>query len=219
MNVRLLSRAFVFYNVPGYKGESHMHIILASKSPRRRELMGLITDDFEVRTEEVDERSIEEEHKGEGASRISLYIAKAKAEAVFLSLTPEEREEYVTVAADTSVISEGRILGKPANKEDARDTLYALSGKRHSVVTGVWIMKGSISKGFCEETFVEFCDLDEFQKKTIEAYVSSDDPYDKAGSYGIQNGGALLVKKVDGDYFNVVGLPVMALSRELGSLE
>lgn len=195
-----------------------MHIILASKSPRRRELMELITDDFEVRTEEVDERAIEEEHKGEGASKISLYIAKAKAEAVFRSLTPEEREEYITVAADTSVISEGRILGKPADKEDARDTLYSLSGKRHSVVTGVWLMRGDISRGFSEESFVEFCDLDAFQKKTIEAYVDSPDPYDKAGSYGIQNGGALLVKKVDGDYFNVVGLPVMSLARELEML-
>ena len=195
-----------------------MHIILASKSPRRRELMELITNDFEVRTEDVDERAIEEEHKGEGASRISLYIAKAKAEAVFEHLTPEEREEYITVAADTSVISEGRILGKPADKDDARDTLYSLSGKRHSVVTGVWLIRGDISRGFSEETFVEFCDLDAFQKKTIEAYVDSHDPYDKAGSYGIQNGGALLVKKVDGDYFNVVGLPVMSLARELEML-
>jgi septum formation protein len=195
-----------------------MHIILASKSPRRRELMSLITDDFEVRTKDVDERAIEEELQGEGASKVSLYIAKAKAEAVFMSLTEKEREEYITVAADTSVISEGKILGKPADKEDARSTLYSLSGKRHSVVTGVWIMKGNVSKGFCEETFVEFCDLDEFQKKTIEAYVNSDDPYDKAGSYGIQNGGALLVKKVDGDYFNVVGLPVMSLARELEML-
>lgn len=196
-----------------------MHIILASKSPRRRELMRLITDDFEVITKDVDEREIEESLKGDGASKVSLYIAKAKAEAVFNSLSKEQREECITVAADTSVISEGRILGKPADKKEARDTLYSLSGKRHSVVTGVWIMRGNVSKGFCEETFVEFCDLDDFQKKTIESYVDSSDPYDKAGSYGIQSGGALLVKKVDGDYFNVVGLPVMALSRELGSLE
>ena len=195
-----------------------MHIILASKSPRRRELMSLITDDFEVITKDVDERAIEESLQGEGASKVSLYIAKAKAEAVFMSLSKEQREECITVAADTSVISEGKILGKPIDKEDARNTLYALSGKRHSVVTGVWIMQGNISKGFCEETFVEFCALDEFQKKTIESYVDSDDPYDKAGSYGIQNGGALLVKKVDGDYFNVVGLPVMALARELEML-
>jgi len=195
-----------------------MHIILASKSPRRRELMSLITEDFEVITKDVDERKIEEELQGEGASKVSLYIAKAKAEAVFNSLPQKAREEYITVAADTSVISEGKILGKPIDKEDARATLYSLSGKRHSVVTGVWIMKGNVSKGFCEETFVEFCDLDEFQKKTIESYVNSDDPYDKAGSYGIQNGGALLVKKVDGDYFNVVGLPVMSLARELEML-
>ena len=195
-----------------------MHIILASKSPRRRELMSLITEDFEVITKEVDERRIEEELQGEGASKVSLYIAKAKAEAVFMSLPEKAREEYITVAADTSVISEGKILGKPKDKEDARATLCSLSGKRHSVVTGVWIMKGNVSRGFCEETFVEFCDLDEFQKKTIESYVNSDDPYDKAGSYGIQNGGALLVKKVDGDYFNVVGLPVMSLARELEML-
>lgn len=196
-----------------------MHIILASKSPRRRELIKFITDDFEVLTADVDERKIEEEHSKTESSKVSLYIAKAKAEAVFDLLDPDKKKDSVIIAADTSVILEGKILGKPTDREDARDTLYALSGKRHSVVTGVWIIKGAQSKGFCEETFVEFSALDEFQKQTIEAYVASDDPYDKAGSYGIQNGGALLVKKIDGDYFNVVGLPVMSLARELSSLQ
>ena len=196
-----------------------MQLILASASPRRRELMSLITDDFEVITADIDERKLEDGLGATDAREVSVFIAKAKAEAVRDMLSAKDRDGKVIVAADTSVISGNEIMGKPLDKEDARNMLTKLCGKAHSVVTGVWIIAGEVSKGFSEETFVEFNVLDEFQRKTIENYISSDDPYDKAGAYGIQNGGALLVKKVDGDYFNVVGLPVMALARELACLE
>jgi len=196
-----------------------MHLILASASPRRRELMSLITEDFEVITADIDERKLEESLGNIPPKDVSQMIAKAKAEAVWASLSQDRQENCVVVAADTSVISGNRIMGKPVDKDDAGKMLTELSGKIHSVVTGVWIRCGNVGKGFSEETFVEFCQLDRFQQETIESYISTSDPYDKAGAYGIQNGGALLVKKVDGDYFNVVGLPVMALARELAGLE
>lgn len=196
-----------------------MHLILASASPRRRELMSLITDDFEVITADIDERELENDLGNIPAKEVSELIARAKAEAVWSTLSPSVREDAVVVAADTSVISGERIMGKPRDKEDAGQMLTELSGKIHSVVTGVWIITGDTRKGFSEETFVEFCPLDRFQQETIRSYISTPDPYDKAGAYGIQSGGALLVKRVDGDYFNVVGLPVMALARELATLE
>lgn len=196
-----------------------MHLILASASPRRRELMRLITEEFKVITADIDERELESSLGDIPAKDVSERIARAKAEAVWSTLSPSDTEDAVVVAADTSVISGDRIMGKPKDRAEAGQMLTELSGKIHSVVTGVWIIKDNKGKGFSEETFVEFCPLDRFQRETIESYISTSDPYDKAGGYGIQNGGALLVKRVNGDYFNVVGLPVMALSRELAALE
>lgn len=194
------------------------HIVLASASPRRKELMGLITKDFEVITSDVDERAIEEMYKHEGARNVALNEARAKAEAVWNTLSDELKNTSVVVAADTSVVLGDVIMGKPKDREDAVNMLTNLSGNVHSVVTGVWVLDKNFSDGFYEESFVHFADYDEYQKNLIESYVDSGDPFDKAGAYGIQNGGALLVKKVDGDYFNVVGLPVMKLARMLSKL-
>ncbi len=194
------------------------HIVLASASPRRKELMGLITKDFEVITSDVDERAIEEMYKHEGARSVALNEARAKAEAVWDTLSDELKDASVVVAADTSVVLGDVIMGKPKDREDAVNMLTNLSGNVHSVVTGVWVLDKNYSDGFYEESFVHFADYDEYQKNLIESYVDSGDPFDKAGAYGIQNGGALLVKKVDGDYFNVVGLPVMKLARMLSKL-
>lgn len=194
------------------------HIVLASASPRRKELMGLITKDFEVITSDVDERAIEEMYKHEGARNVALNEARAKAEAVWNTLSDELKNTSVVVAADTSVVLGDVIMGKPKDREDAVNMLTNLSGNVHSVVTGVWVLDKNFSDGFYEESFVHFADYDEYQKNLIESYVDSGDPFDKAGAYGIQNGGALLVKKVDGDYFNVVGLPVMRLARMLSKL-
>lgn len=195
------------------------HIILASGSPRRKELMGLITDDFSIKTAAVDERLIEEKYRSEGYKSVAVNEARAKAEAVWNTLDISERESSVVVAADTSVVLDDVIMGKPKDREDAVNMLTSLSGRSHSVITGVWVISSNYSEGFYEETFVHFAAYDDYQKNLIERYVDSGDPYDKAGAYGIQNGGALLVNKVDGDYFNVVGLPVMKLARILEDIK
>lgn len=193
-------------------------IVLASASPRRKELMSLITSGYEVITADVDERAIEEGLKGKSALEVARELACAKARAVFESLDSQRQSEVAVIGADTSVIIDDKILGKPSSKEDAREMLTSLSGRAHSVVTGVAIITSSEEKVFVEESIVEFSPLDDYQKNLIEKYINTNEPYDKAGAYGIQEGGALLVKSVSGDYFNVVGLPVMRLSRELSCL-
>ncbi len=200
-----------------------MKIILASASPRRKELLGLITKDFEVITAEVDERKIEDEVLKAAtdvkfklkASDLVECLAEAKAKAVFEMLSKEEKEDVLVIGADTCVVTDDEILGKPADEEDARRMLLNLSGMTHSVITGVSIITKDKKISFAEESLVTFNDDDAYQRALIEKYVQTKDPYDKAGAYGIQSGGALLVKKIEGDYFNIVGLPVCSLARNL----
>lgn len=180
--------------------------------------MSLITSDFVIKTADVDERAIENSLKGQPALEVAKALARAKAKAVFDLCSDEDKKDIAVIGADTSVIIDDRILGKPVDKDDARTMLTDLSGRTHSVVTGVSIFSYEGEITFAEESVVEFSALDEYQKNLIERYINTDEPYDKAGGYGIQEGGALLVKSVSGDYFNVVGLPVMRLSRELSSL-
>lgn len=192
-------------------------LILGSNSPRRRELLSLITEDFEVITCDIDERAIEEQLEANGVSVlfVSEMLAKAKAMAVYEMLAKEGDENIVVIGADTSVINGSVIYGKPEDRDDAVRMLTALSGITHVVATGVAIAyKGGV-KTFTEESLVEFYKLDEYQKKRIEEYVLSGDPMDKAGAYGIQGGASLLIKGIEGDYFNIVGLPVSRLAREL----
>lgn len=192
-------------------------LILASASPRRRELLSLITDDFEIITREVDERSaeIEMEKNGTPALRVSEGLALLKAKAVFDELSEDEKKQVCVIGADTSVVVDDEIFGKPSDKADAVSMLTRLSGRVHVVATGVCLITSEKIKCFTEETPVEFYELDQYQKDLIDRYCSSDEPYDKAGAYGIQGGGALLVKKIDGDFSNVVGLPVPRLAREI----
>lgn len=191
-----------------------MKLILASKSPRRSELMNLITSDFEVITADVDEREIEENYRGKDVLGLSEELAYYKAKTVFDTLE-QSGDKAVVIGADTTVICDGEVMGKPQDKDDARRMLTKLSGKAHQVVTGVALISSEKTVRFSEVADVIFNDLDEYQKDLIEKYISSDDPYDKAGSYGIQNGGALLVKGISGDFFSVVGLPVSSLSKAL----
>jgi septum formation protein len=195
-------------------------IILASASPRRRELLSLVTDKFEVLTADVDERAAEirMEEDGVPALKVSEHLAEIKAKAVFDSLSEEEKENSIVIGADTSVILGDVIYGKPEDREDAVRMLSSMCGKEHVVATGVALFAGSKKNVFTEETRVEFYRLDEFQSKLISDYCDSGSPYDKAGSYGIQDMGALLIKRIDGDYSNVVGLPVARLARELANL-
>lgn len=194
-----------------------MRIILASKSPRRKELMALITPDFEIMSEEVDERAIEEQVRRSGGSPsdVQTALARAKAKAVFDVLDENSRKDAVVIGSDTSVVCGDEILGKPSDKEDARRMLTMLSGRTHEVISGVCVKTAEREETFTEITKVKFGSLDEYQKQLIERYINTDEPYDKAGAYGIQQGGALLVETVEGDYFSVVGLPVRRLSQVL----
>jgi len=192
-------------------------IILASASPRRRELLSLVTDDFEIITADIDERAAEirMEEDGVPANKVSERLAEIKAEAVFDSLTEEEKDIFIVIGADTSVILDDVIYGKPEDREDAVRMLSSMSGRAHVVATGVALFTRSSKRVFTEETRVEFNALDDYQKTLISEYCDSRSPFDKAGAYGIQDKGALLIKGIDGDYSNVVGLPVARLAREL----
>ena len=200
--------------------KSDKRIILASASPRRRELLSLVTDNFEVLTADVDERAAEVRMEEEGvpALKVSEHLAEIKAKAVYDSLSDEEKENSIVIGADTSVILDNIIFGKPADREEAVNMLSLLSGHTHVVATGVAIFAGSEKKTFTEETRVEFNALDDYQRKLIEDYIDTGSPFDKAGGYGIQDMGALLVKGINGDYANVVGFPVSRLARELSNM-
>lgn len=173
-------------------------IILASGSPRRRELMGLLPWSFEVKIREVDETlapglSVEENVQA---------LALKKAEAVV-----QEYKEQFVVGADTMVCLEGKLLGKPHSEEEAYEMLKLLSGKAHQVLSGVAIIceaKG-MKEVFYEQTTVKMQQLSEEEIKT---YIATKEPMDKAGSYAIQGYGGKYIEGIEGDYFNVVGLPL-----------
>ena len=187
-----------------------MKVILASLSPRRKELMNLIIGGFDIEAADIDERAIEESLKDEDPLKVSEALALEKALAI-----AKTHPEDVVIGADTSVIANGKILGKPRDRGEAKEMLTMLAGIEHIVATGVAVVCGDKVETFTEETRVRFYDLDPYMEKKIEEYIDSADPYDKAGGYGIQTKGALLVEKIDGDYLNVVGLPVARLARVL----
>lgn len=195
-------------------------LILGSASPRRRELLSLITEDFTIKLADIDERALETdlETRNVPALEVSEELASAKAHAVFEMLDQDSRASSVVIGADTSVILDDVIYGKPESKEDAQRMLTNLSGRKHMVATGVSLVFEGGEKRFTDVSLVEFYPLDDYQKNVIERYIESGDPMDKAGAYGIQTGGALLVKGIEGDFLNVVGLPVARLARELSSV-
>lgn len=178
-------------------------IILASASPRRRELISLITDDFEIHTQDVDE-TIEEGTSPEDAVML-LSFKKASAVSVLF-------KGRTVIGADTIVVCDGKILGKPENRENAKEMLRMLSGRAHQVLTGVTITDGEKTDTFFVSSDVTFLKLTE---EEIATYVQSGESDDKAGSYGIQGKGSLLVEKINGDYFNIVGFPVSEVNRHL----
>lgn len=176
-------------------------ILLASASPRRRELLRLITPDFDCAAADVDETL----PQGITPPEAVLYLSKIKARA----FAPNNK---VIIGADTVVAVDDRIIGKPKSESDAFDILRSLSGRAHSVFTGVTIIDGKNETAFYSETKVFFYPL---KDREILDYIKTGECFDKAGAYGIQGKGSLLVEKIDGDYFNVVGLPVSKLYREL----
>lgn len=195
--------------VKNKKGKIKMQkrkIVLASKSPRRRELLSTFVSDFEIiadNSQEVIEPDITPE---EAVKRLALQKAKnvaAKAEA-----------DAVVIAADTIVFIDGKILGKPADEEEASRMLHQLSGREHHVCTGIAVIDNQSGAEACnfERTVVYFKPLSEAE---IEKYIKTGEPMDKAGAYGIQGIGSVFVEGIRGDYFNVVGFPMCALSKLL----
>lgn len=178
-------------------------IILASASPRRKELLSTAGLEFTVRVADVEEIIDEKASPDEVVMSLALQKAQAVAKAY---------PTATVIGADTVVVLDGEILGKPENEQNAIEMLTALSGRSHTVYTGVAIINGEKVINFCEATQVEFFPLTEDE---IRSYVATGEPMDKAGAYGIQGKGCVLVRKIDGDYFNVVGLPVSRVCREL----
>lgn len=180
-----------------------MKFVLASASPRRRELMKLISENFEVVSSDVDESVVDKDTLPPDIYVEELALLKA-AEAAkgFVG-----KKDTIVIAADTIVLNNGEVLGKPTDYDDAKFTLLSLSGKEHEVYTGFSIMRMEDGYTVCKsvKTKVYFKDL---EMDRIEAYLKTGEPFDKAGSYAIQGKGALLINKIDGDYFNVVGFPV-----------
>lgn len=179
-------------------------LILASASPRRKELMSLAGWEYRVCPADVDERL----PQGLPVEQSAEFLAKIKGQAV-----QADHPHAVVISADTIVVSQGEILGKPVDEADARRMLRALSGKTHEVHTGVAVFfpdKAPVT--FTERTRVTFYPLTD---EEIDAYVATREPMDKAGSYGIQGKGCVLVKEIAGDYYNVVGLPIARLTRLL----
>ena len=179
-----------------------MNLILASASPRRRELLGLFGIPFAIRAADIDEAMDPAKAPFDEVARVSRLKA----------LATERQADDVVIAADTIVVCAGEVLGKPRDEADALRMLRLLSGRDHQVMTGVTVLRGENAVTFTEVTDLHFRDLSE---KEIARYVATGEPMDKAGSYGIQGGAALFCTGMKGDYYNVMGLPVCALGQVL----
>lgn len=182
------------------------HIILASNSPRRRELLSGLGIDYEVKILPGIDESYPENLTGE---EIPMYIAREKADAYRPSIKPDE----LIITADTIVCLEGQVLGKPKDETDACRMLRLLSGRTHQVITGVCITTAEMQRTFAATTDVTF---DTLSEEEITHYVNNYRPMDKAGAYGVQEWiGFIGVTRLEGSYFNVMGLPIQRLYKEL----
>lgn len=185
-------------------------IILASGSPRRKQLLELAEIPFEIMVSNIEETF----PSGLSPAQIAMHIAEKKAKAVQRNI--DNSNAQTIIAADTVVVLENSIIGKPKDKKEAIEILSNLSGKKHNVITGVCILAAQNKILFAEETEVEFHELSDAQ---IEYYVSTYKPYDKAGAYAIQEWiGAIGIKSIKGDFYNVMGLPVSRVLKELQDL-
>ena len=182
-----------------------MQLILASASPRRKELLSLYGIPFTVRAADIDETMNPSLEPFDEVARVS----RLKAMAI-----PAQQDDVV-VAADTIVVCSGKILGKPKDRDEAIAMLTLLSGRDHQVMTGCTVRAGDRTETFTEVTDLHFRPL---SQREIARYVDSGEPMDKAGAYGIQGGAALFCEKLSGDYYNVMGLPVCRLGQVLKAL-
>ena len=179
-----------------------MNVILASASPRRKELLGLFGVPFVIRAADIDETMDPDRTPFDEVGRVSRLKALATA----------RENDDVVIAADTIVVCGGAVLGKPKDEADAVAMLESLSGRDHQVMTGVTVLRGDKAVTFTEVTDLHFREL---TAREIARYVASGEPMDKAGSYGIQGGAALFCTGMTGDYYNVMGLPVCRLGQVL----
>ncbi len=184
----------------------NIKFVLASQSPRRAELLKYITPEFEILPSDCDETVPD----GVPADEVPQILAVRKALHV-----RELRPDALVIGCDTVVIIDGVILGKPHDAQDAKRMLRLLSGRTHTVVSGVCICLGSKTLSFTQNTLVSFYDMSD---EEIDSYVQECSPLDKAGAYGIQDRGGLFVKHIDGDFYNIVGLPIARLNREIKQL-
>lgn len=200
----MLTPFFLFdFVVLYYNSVMQKHTILASQSPRRRELLNLMGIPFTTVNPNVDE-----------VINPNLSLENAIEELAYIKALDvlNRHPEANIISADTIVVCENEVMGKPVNEEDAIRMLKQLSGKKHEVITGVCLLSSEKEIRFHTKTLVEFY---EYNEEFVKAYVQSKVPLDKAGAYGIQDKGALLVKGIEGDYYTVMGLPIGELYRAL----
>lgn len=185
-----------------------MEIILASQSPRRQELLKKLDLPFRVRISPIDE----EIYIGEDPRLYVLRMAETKAAVV-----AEKEEKALVIGADTIVLLDGQILGKPKDQDDAARILEKIQDRKHLVLTGVSLNKRNNEKiiSFVEETEVDFAPM---TRAEIQTYIATGQPLDKAGAYGIQDRGALFVRGISGSYYNVMGLPLRRIYEEINIL-
>lgn len=180
-----------------------MSLILASGSPRRKELLAMAAPDYLVKVSDVDESGI----SADSPRQLAQALARAKCLAV-AALAPCD----TVLGCDTVVELDGQVFGKPRDPDDARRMLQALSGKRHLVHTGVCIARGDRVENFAVTSAVDFFDID---PEDLERYIATDEPYDKAGGYAIQGHAAVWCRGIEGCYYNIMGLPVSRVARAL----
>ncbi|MGI5893828.1 MAG: Maf family protein [Candidatus Merdivicinus sp.] len=186
-------------------------VYLASRSPRRQELLRYITEDFRVEVSHFDEEPLMATSSSMTPEQLVERLSAGKASAVLQNLEPSEN--ILVIGGDTVVVSpDGEIFGIPRDEEDAARMLRSLSGRPHRVVTGMTICSTGRNISFSVSTDVEFYPLSE---QEIADYLATGEPFDKAGAYGIQGYGSMLVREIHGNYENVVGLPVAVLCRKL----
>lgn len=194
------------------------YIVLASGSPRRRELMNFITDSFEVYVSDC-----EEVIRSSVPAEVTKELAEQKADAVLKELLEKKKGtgEFLVIGADTVVSFQGKIFGKPADKKEAEEMLSILQGQTHEVTTGVAMLAVSEGKEVRREVFYETTEVKvaPMSDKEIDEYTASGDCYDKAGGYGIQGVFSKYISGIQGDYFNVVGFPVHRIYNMLKEIE
>lgn len=179
------------------------HIILASASPRRKEILELADLKFDVMPSDAQEITTKT-----APNEVVMELASLKAKDIY----KKSEKQSMIVGADTVVAYQGQILGKPTDKADTKRMLTMLSGQTHEVYTGVCVIEDGKTKTFYEETKVTFYEISDEQ---IDRYIKTGEPMDKAGSYGIQGKAAVFIKGIEGDYYNVVGFPIARFLQEI----